>query len=175
MCSIQTILMWFRFSGLYFSLQNLVTHPMQPGAEKSTVTSCEYYSLLRESFSNLFSCSIRYEVKNSFGLLDIGSFVVFWRIRNDTLFNRAKWTTWMEFFMYNMLLPEMYAIWKSNPPPLAVACEDAKQTTMALQINKKKNPLYWKHKDSGKDFYVKLHMKGKTILNIQYYKDWINE
>ena len=72
--------------------------------------------------------------------------------------------------MYNMLLPEMYAIGKSKPPPLSVAYEDANQTTMALQINKK-NPLNWKHKDSGKDFYVKLHMKGKTILNIQYYKD----
>ena len=34
---------------------------------------------------------------------------------------------------------------KVTPPPLAVACEDAKQTTMALQINKKKS-LNWKQR-----------------------------
>lgn len=78
----------------------------------------------------------------------------------------------MQFFMYNMLLPEMYAIWKYKPL-LTVAYEDAKQTTMVLQINKK-NPLNWKHEDSGKDFMWNYIWNGKAILNIQYYQDWIN-
>ena len=71
------------------------------------------------------------------------------------------WTTWMQFFKYNMLLPEMYAIWKYKPL-LTVACEDAKQTTMLLQVNKK-IPGTGNMKIRAK-ILCELHMKWKSHI-----------